>query len=139
MEILSSDIGKKLKLLFPALIDWLPTDKTFLTIEPDQVLELVNKYYDPRYIPNLWECEEISMAFVVDVRRGRLNSLEHIPVKLRKNLAIGEALGTKWEGVRKFHQANIFISSNSIFLLDMQTRKIWKASKNFDDIFFVRM
>lgn len=137
----TQEIYGKLKELFPRVIDWLPTDSEYLTIEPEQVQVLIEKYADPenRYIPNLWECEEIAIAFVVDVRRGRKNDVESIPVTERKNYAIGEALGTRWDGVAKSHQANIFIASDGVYLFDMQTKKTWKAEKGRDDIFFVRM
>ena len=123
------------------MIDWLPTDKEYLFVEPEEVESLMFNFADPsnRYIPFVWECEEIAMSFVVDVRRERRNNIESIAVEERRNLALGEALGTKWAGKNKSHHANIFIATDGVYLADLQKRKIWKAEKGKDEMFFVRM
>lgn len=141
MFILSKEIARQLKFTFPNLIDHRVTDKEFLIIEVSDIRRLIEKYRDPlnRYVPNLWECEEISLAFMIDVRRGRLNSLEHLRVEDRKNLALGIAAGLKWKGKEKNHQANIFFSKKGIYLFDIQTQEIWKANPKHDDIFFVEV
>ena len=139
MVLKTHEMRSQLKSLFPSLLDWLPTDREYLPV--DNMAELIEKYADPlnRYIPSLWECEEIAMAFIVDVRRGRLDNLHMIEPHFRKNLAIGEALGTRWDGEKKSHHANIFFSMDGVYLCDLQTKKIWKAKNGNDDIFFVRM
>lgn len=140
--IISTDkIEKLLRSVFPSMGGWLPTDREYIMPSEEELAGLVEAYADrqQRYVPSLWECEEIAMAFVVDVRRGRLNALHHIPPAFRKNLAIGEALGTVWDGKKKAHQANVVIIEKEVHLLDMQIKKMWRAQRGKDDIYFVRM
>jgi len=135
MVITTATMQSQLRAIFPGIVDWLPTDRDYLLADIETVRSLITKYRDPlnRYIPQVWECEEIASAFMVDVRRGELAAGK------KKNMAIGEALGTKWNGVEKRHHANIFFSADGIYLFDMVTQKIWQAKPGQDKIFFVRI
>lgn len=139
MKITTKEITRKLKRIFPKLYDWLPTDREYITIEPDEVRSYIDKLAEHRYLPRMWECEERSMAFVVDLKRDRLKNYDPIPQEERFDFALGEALGNKWQGEDMSHQANIFIAEDGVYLFDVWTKKIWKAEKHKDNIFFVRM
>lgn len=134
-------IDRALRAIFPDLRDWLPTDPQYLSVEEQDMAHLIDTHADPdnRFVPQLWECEEIAGAFVVDVRRSRLANLDAIPVDERFNLAIGEAYADHFRHIRSPHVANVFLDSNMrVLLCDLQTRTIWPAS-NADDVYFVRM
>jgi len=136
MIITTKEIITKLKDIFPDINDWLPTDKEYLSVGVGEMIALIEKHCDPRnrYRPYVWECEEIAQAFITDIRREELDDLS-----IKRNRAIGEALGDRWNGSDKSHHANICIADDGVYLFDMQTKKIWPAKKGQDNIFFVRM
>jgi len=136
MVITSQGIYSLLKPIFPDLNEWLPTDNEYETVSVREMTSLIDRFRDPAntYRPHVWACEEIAMAFVVDVRRAEKDDLS-----TKRNRAIGEALGDKWDGVEKQHHANIFIADDGVYLFDMQTKKIWPAQNGQDNIYFVRL
>ena len=139
--ISTKEVAAQLEAVFPDLIDWLPTDAVYLLTTVEAVERFMHQYEDAsiRYIPSLCECEELSLFFVADVRRGRCRLVDTLPVEERKNLAIGEALATKLRGQGTRHQLNVFVTEDGVYLGDVQTKKTWKAAKGEDNIFFVRM
>ena len=120
--------------------EWVSTDREYLVPTLDMVKSLMAKYADDsiRYIPSLCECEEFALFFLADVRRGRCRDIDDLPVADRKNLAIGEALGGKWNGVGKKHHANICVTEDGLYLFDMQSQQIWQPMRGNDSIYFVR-
>lgn len=137
-----TDLNKRLKRIFPDLIDWRPTDESFLLVEPEEIDLLISEFADDDtpIIPGTYACEEVAWAFMVDVRRSMARNIGVIPVPLRKiNLAIGNVDGTKFGGIDKNHTVNFFVSNKHIYLLDMQIRKYWIAVKGQDKIHFAEI
>lgn len=138
----NAHINKALQAVFPGMRDWLPTDTQYLPCNQEYLSLLVADHCDPenRYIPNLWECEEIAAAFVVDVRRTRRDQVEQIAPENRFNCAIGEAYADRLYGYPQPHVVNLAIDQNKrVLLCDLQTKRIWPADPAKDFVYFVRM
>ncbi len=141
-KVTHTQMWEQLQQTFPGLIDWLPTDREYLLTTVKEVRAFMDRYHDQRLrpIPYLYECEEYSLALLAAIRneRGLLAATGQLRTKERYNLAIGEALGLKFEGVGKRHQVNIFLTTDGFYLADCQSQRTWRAEKGRDELFFVR-
>lgn len=125
----TEDIGILIKDQF-GLTDWNPHAPEYDTIEPDEVSALITPLPMENYNAITYDCFEKALGTMSDVRR-LLASGSTLK-------AFGWAEGTMFQGVEKSHVVNLFLSKDGIYLIDRETKQMWKASKN-DKIFWVVM
>jgi len=136
-----SAIERRLRGVFPNLEVWAPTDRTFLTADLGEIEHLINIFPARPWSPGINECEEIARWFCAQVADRQLDQLQAglLPVDLRYSLALGEAMGDRIRGEARDHTLNVFLTEDTVMLLDMQTGAYWPAVRGEDNIFFVRM
>jgi len=138
MKLSFSEIKAMLKDVWPMLIHALPTDIEYLLPTLTELKVFIDQY-DPavKRIKNLYECEEYSLGFLVDLRRWRAAQIID-KEKVHLNWAVGVVLTIK-KGLLgdTVHYQNVAVTSDEgVILIEPQTKLITNM-KRVKEVHFV--
>ena len=141
MKIKSADIRKTISSIYPGMQFIVLTDEQWDLPSIDDIKKtpVFSKYL--RYLPYVFECEEISLSFVSDLRKFRASGMieNNVPDSDRLNWPVGFVWGTKYRGRNLNHWWNVAFTKEGMFFIEKQTDEIWKPRKDSDDIHFLWM
>ena len=142
--ITTSEIRKQFKQTWPDLKFIILTDQNYLAPAAKQVEEFFinSETKTLPLIPKLFECEEVALSLVAELRRKRLTQWlnKEFPIDELYNWAFGFAWGNRFDGIVKNHWTNICVTEDwGLILLDVQAMRIWQPSKVKDEIIFIWM
>lgn len=143
MKISADDVTKEIQKIWTGLdYIWL-WDTVFwkgTKFQVEKLMESSNvKTMD--FIPEFNDCDNFAAQFKEEVRRIRYFSWKqgNLPKDQRYPFAIFIVAGTMFREISKNHVANLVLLQEGIFIVDMTPgeRRMWKASKENDDLYFV--
>lgn len=95
------------------------------------------KIHELEYIPNVFACEEFSIALM---NASRLRDAADFKAgKIKWNRPLGVVCGTRHDGKDEPHWWNIAITQTGARMIEPQTADIWIPNRLSDDPFFIFM
>ena len=90
----------------------------------------LKKYEPPEYRKNVFECEEISMDFLIEKRKHDAKSGK------KRNVPIGLLFVNRYRGEPSNHYLNFCFINGKIYFIEPQNKKYWEASSNAENVIF---
>ncbi len=129
MRMLLKDIWPRLRYI------WI-LDRKFWVPSKAQLKNLlkISKVDKEKYIPLARDCEDFSLQLNADIKSRALDIY-------RDDLAIafGEVAGSEFRGRLYMHAVNICFCEEGVYLVEPQDDRIWEATSENDNVFFVKI
>lgn len=136
MIVTSANIRERLRGVWPKLRQIWLTDSEWELPKEENAIALINRVFGKCELPkrkvNKMECEEFALLF------HSLMVMEQQEENTNHSYPVGQAIGTAFKDMYVLwsHSLNIFITQESILLVDCQSQKIWVASGDKDRVYF---
>ena len=93
-----------------------------------------------KFIGDLQDCDDFALQFHAELKRIRGAEAEagQLPKEQWKSWAVGECFGIKFNGVAGSHNLNMAVCEEGVYLIEPQTKEVWKTDPNKDTILLVR-
>jgi hypothetical protein len=93
------------------------------------------------YVQHLFECEEFALALMFTIRRRRadLALAGRLSREQWRNLPLGRVVGNRFRGKKIDHWINICLTQEGLYLIEPQTREMWRPVEVEDEIYFLDM
>ena len=141
MVITAKDLKEDLKELWSIRDIWFVDPNYFLLeikVVEDIIKGLSNKKMN--FIKNVWDCDNYSLLLNAEFKKWQYICLKCSPPdKPYYTWAFGECLASKVRGRTINHALNIAVCKEGVFLIEPQSDFIWKADKNKDKLYFIKM
>jgi hypothetical protein len=143
MIIPSSDIRKAVKETWRKRVIMVLSDPEWWLPAVASVKEEMDQVAVDRmvYVPQLFECEEFALALMYGVRRRRadLALTGKLPREEWRNFPLGRVVGKRFRGKKVDHWINICLTKEGLYLIEPQTREMWRPVESEDEIYFLDM
>jgi hypothetical protein len=93
------------------------------------------------YVQHIFECEEFALALMYEIRRRRADLAlgGKLPREQWRNFPLGRVVGKRFRGEKVDHWINICLTKEGLYLIEPQTREMWRPVESEDEIYFLDM
>jgi hypothetical protein len=139
MIITSDKIREELRKIWPDLNFIVLSDSKWNSPSLQDAQSWSKRIYKPKFIKNLFECEELALYFMITQRA--IAAKEYIEgISSQYNCSLGVAFGNKYHGKQLDHVVNIWLIENKgLMFMDYQTGEFWIPNSVNDNVYFVMM